>query len=784
METRQVNIRVLWPDMYEECEECSRRLLDEMKTVKGLDEVNVDQSGQQVTLLYDPERTSLHEILERAKIVGAAMDNDYEHTKMHVVGLDCPDCALKLETSIRRVDGVVWASLNFASSILLIEYRITQDVLKRVITRVRSLGYDIAEEQSKESTKSPSKYNSRILITAGSGILLAAGMLAKYVFNAPLVSNILFLSSAVIGGVHAARYGMLALIGRSLDTNFLMTLAAVGGIALGEYAEAAAVMFLYSLGSALESFTADKTRRSIYSLIDSFPKTAHVKNGTDITEINLNDIQVGQIIIVKPGERIPLDGVVRTGVSDVNESPISGESMPVDKESGSRIFAGSINGFGSLEIVVSSIFSESTVSRVVKLVEDAQSQKAKSQSFSEKFGAVYTPCVIAAAVLVALLGPSLLGGGITHWLHRSLVLLVVACPCALVISTPVAIVAAIGHLASKGVLVKGGIHLETLGMVTEIGFDKTGTLTTGKLRVEDVIPRNGNTSTDVLSIAAAVESRSEHPISDAILSAAREYDVTIPDIAYFKAIAGKGAIAVTSAGEFAVGSDRFMQERGFDTAVFDSSNTGKSTVFVSDEHELIGMITLADSIRPEAAESLATLREYGIKRIVLITGDSRDAALLTAKVTGIDEIHSALLPEQKLEIIKNMSSNYTTAVVGDGINDAPALAAAHVGIALRGLGNEAAVQAADVVLMGDNLRALPYAIMISRKTRKIIFQNTVIALATVGILISGAFAGKVGLAAGVLGHEGSALLVILNSMRLLARYKTSSLLSPDSKDKS
>ncbi len=782
METRQVNIRVLWPGMYEECEVCSRRLIDELKTVRGLDEVIVDQSGQQVTLLYDPERTSLQEIVERAKLVGAALDNDYGHAKLHVTGLDCPDCALKLENSVKRVDGVVWATLNFASSILLVEYKTTRDVLKNVIARVRSLGYDVAEDQPKGTSQPAAKYNSRILITAGSGLLLAAGILTKYVFNAPLASSILFLLSAVIGGIHAARYGMLALIGRSLDTNFLMTLAAVGGVALGEYAEAAAVMFLYSLGSALESFTADKTRRSIYSLIDSFPKTAHVKNGKDITEINLDDIQVGQIIVVKPGERIPLDGVVRTGQSDVNESPISGESMPVDKEPGSRAYAGSINGFGSLEIVVSSIFSESTVSKVVKLVEDAQSQKAKSQSFSEKFGAVYTPCVIAAAILVALLGPVLLGGGITLWLHRSLVLLVVACPCALVISTPVAIVAAIGHLASKGVLVKGGIHLETLGMVTEIGFDKTGTLTTGKLRVEDVLPVNGNTSDQVLSIAAAVESRSEHPISDAILTAARESALVIPEIAYFKAIAGKGAIAVTNEGEFAVGSDRFMQERGFDTTVFNSPDTGKSKIFVSSEHELIGMIALGDSIRPEAAESLAILRANGIQRMVLITGDSRDAALHTAQVTGIEEIYSALLPEQKLEIVRSMCESNKTAVVGDGINDAPALAASHVGIALRGLGNEAAVQAADVVLMGDNLKALPYAIMLSRKTRKIIFQNTVIALATVGILITGAFVGKVGLAAGVLGHEGSALLVILNSMRLLTRIIPQTSLSSDKKN--
>ncbi len=551
-----------------------------------------------------------------------------------------------------------------------------------------------------------------------------------------------------------------------------MTVAAAGAIALREYFDAAAVMFLFSLGSTLEAYTVEKARRSIASLVEAFPSTATVRRDGELVSVKLEDIEVGEIVLIKPGEKVPVDGTVVVGESSMNEAPVTGESTPREKALGDMVYAGSVNGRGSLEVRTTNTAEDNTIARIVHMVEEAQAEKAPSQRFSEAFGRYYTPCVIGLAVLVALVGPTLFGGDHKSWIGRALTLLVVSCPCALVISTPVAIVAAIANAAKSGVLIKGGAHLETLGVVSTCAFDKTGTLTKGKMSLCGVVPFNGHTVDEVLGIAAAIESRSEHPLADAILGAAREADLPEGHVSFFEAFPGKGARAVVDGGAFYVGSPRLMEELSVEvpgtTAMAELQTRGCTVIYLSDTECLWGAIGAADSPKEGTADAVRRLRHVGIMKTVMLTGDTAQSGRAVASLLGIDEERSELLPDDKLAAIRELRSDgCRVAMVGDGINDAPALAAADVGIAMGGAGSQMAVEAADVALMADDIAMLPYAIALSRRTRGVIIQNTAFALAVVIGLLAGALTSKITLATGVLGHEASALLVIANSMRLL-----------------
>ncbi len=777
METQTLDIPVVWPDYFEDCIQCVERLKEMLQEMEGMRSVMVNTDRRTLQVTYAKDLLTFEAIREAARQLGVTVAERFKHERIRILGLDCPDCAAKLEGAVRRLRGVVWASLNYATSVLIVEYEPAVIDLATIRRQVRDFGYDIEEEvvtAPERARKFRFQRSLRLILTVLSGVLLSAGGVVYALKGTGLVSDGLFLFAAVTGGVFAVRAGLLSVRNLAPDTNFLMSAAAAGAIGIGEYSEAAAVMFLFSLGSTLEAYTVEKTRRSIRSLVEAFPSYSTVRRDGQTIDVPLDQIEVGEVVIIRPGDKVPVDGIVVSGESTVNESPITGESVPKEKRKGDPVYAGSINGRGSLELRATSTVEDNTIARIVHLVEEAQSQKAPTQQFSETFGRIYTPVVIGLAVVVAVLGPVLLGGSQREWLVSALTLLVVSCPCALVISTPVAIVAAIGNAAKSGVLIKGGAFLEALGSVSAIAFDKTGTLTSGKMRVCDVKPFDNHSKEEVLAVAAAVESRSEHPLADAIIERARELGVDEMHVSFFEAFPGKGARAVADGGVFYIGSRRLMDEFGIsvpdNAMVADMVESGCSIIYVADEKAVWGAIGVADSIREGTREAIVNLKRVGIKRTIMLTGDTFSNAKAVADALGIDEFYAELLPEDKVKRVRDLVlKRGGVAMVGDGINDAPALAAANVGVAMGGVGSPAAVEAADIALMADDIQMLPYAVDLSRKACSIIRQNIIFSLAIIMLLVAGALIKWVTLATGVLGHEGSALLVIANSMRLLGR---------------
>ncbi|MCX6344924.1 MAG: cation-translocating P-type ATPase [Armatimonadetes bacterium] len=776
MDTQTLDIPLIWPNYFEDCEECINRLKDILAELDGMQSVDIDTANRALLITYDKELVTFEEIQEHARLAGVTLAERYKHEIVQIAGLDCPDCANKLQTAIKRMDGVIWASLSYATLLLVVEFEAKKITLDAIKGRVTDFGYEVQESgpAGPPPAKTIRRRNVRSALTATSGTLLAAGLVIQYLLNYHSLAGWLFISSAITGGFFAARSGMLSVRALTPDTNFLMSAAALGALWLGDFSEAAAVMFLFSLGSTLEAHTVDKTRRSLRSLIEAFPTHATVKRNGHLEELHLNDIEIGDIVIIKPGEKVAVDGIVVDGESAIDEAPITGESIPKTKSLGDTVYAGSINGRGALEVRTTTNVEDNTLSRIVHLVEEAHAQRAPSQRFTERFGRIYTPTVIILAVIVAIAGPLILGGPFSDWMTRALTLLVVSCPCALVISTPVAIVAAIGNAAKSGILIKGGAHLEMLAEVSVVAFDKTGTLTIGKPTITEIIPFNGHDSNEILAIAASVESRSEHPLADAIINKARELDLKEHAIAFFEAFPGKGARAIVDGGVFYLGSRRFIEEIGCcvpqTEAVEHLLAKGNTVIFLAGDDGLWGAIGAMDILKKTSAEAIIRLKASGIHKTVMLTGDTIETARAISAHLGIDEHFAQLLPEDKLEIIHKLASNRDkVAMVGDGINDAPALAAANVGIAMGGAGSHAAIEAADVALMGDDIVMLPYAIILSRRAKKIIRQNVVFALLVVVLLVAGALMKKVTLATGVLGHEGSALLVIANSMRLLKR---------------
>lgn len=779
METQTLEIPVVWPDYFEDCEQCIERLREMLLGLNGMRSASISSDRRSIEVSYDRNLLKFEDIKERARLLGVNVGDRYTHELLKVIGLDCPDCANKLERSIRRIRGVAWASLNYATSVLSVEWEPHVTALKAIEDRVRKMGYDVelGRTHAAPSPEALARRNLRLLLTASSGALLALAGVVWVLGGSSVLMTVLLLLSAITGGIFTARSGLLSLRGLSLDTNLLVTVAAAGAIALKEYADAAAVMFLFSLGSALEAYTVEKTRRSISSLVEAFPKSASVRRDGRIEKIDLENVEIGDIVMVRPGEKIPVDGTIVDGASGINEAPITGESVPKDKSLGDSVYAGSINGRGSLEIRTSSTADDNTLARIIHTVEEAQAQKAPSQRFSEKFGRYYTPCIIGLAIATAALGPIVFGGDARAWVERALTLLVVSCPCALVISTPVAIVAAIGNAARSGILIKGGTHLEMLADVSIAAFDKTGTLTKGKLSVYGIVPFNSHTQDQILSVAAAIESRSEHPLADAIIEHARQAELPELQVSFFEAFPGRGARAVVDGEAFYIGSAAFIEERGIEVpeaaAMTELVNKGCSVVYLADSSSLWGAIGAQDTVKESSAAAISKLKSVGIKRTVMLTGDTVQSARNVAAIVGLDEEHAALLPENKLAIIRELGRTGKVMMTGDGINDAPALAAAHVGVAMGGAGSAAAVEAADVALMADDISMLPYAVSLSRRTRRIIKQNISLSLFVVLVLVAGAMLKWVNLATGVLGHEGSALLVIANSMRLLKRRERS-----------
>lgn len=782
VETRTISLPVTLPKGFEECGRCVNRLRDSLLQMDGVQAVEVNADDSTMTLTYDPHLTPLEDVEKRAGLVGVQLRERFEHKTLHLEGLDCPDCALKLEKGVGRLNGVLWVSTNYASSKMSVEYEPEKVTESAIAKRVREMGYGVREvarpgEAAPERGEPPSPgrwlLSRQVALTVVSGIaLILAVILSRAGAGTP--ARALFAFSALTGGLYAARGALFSLRSLSLDMNFLMTAAAVGAMSIGEFFDAAMVMFLFSLGNALEARTVDRARESVRSLVDLFPTQARViRDGQEVL-IPANDVQVGEEFIVRPGEKIPTDGVVKTGNSTVNQASITGESTPVEKSPGDKVFAGSINQRGSVDVTATATATDNTLARILHLVEGAQAEKAPSQRFTEVFGRYYTPIVIALAVAIAVIPPVVFGSRFTDALYISLTLLVVSCPCALVISTPVTIVSAIANAARTGVLIKGGSHLEAAGAISVMAFDKTGTITTGQSEVTEVIPMNGFDALEVLSMAASVESRSEHPLAEAICRESKRKSVPIREVTGFEALTGMGAAAKFNGDTCVVGNSRLVEQLGIDLGsvspvLTDLQQQGKTAVMVVSGRKLAGIIALRDTLRESAKETFRELKKIGISKIVMITGDNELTARAVAKDLEIDEYYAELLPQDKVDIVRILVERFgpRVAMVGDGVNDAPALAAATVGIVMGAAGSDTALETADIALMSDDLRKLPYAIRLSRRALGTIKQNIAFSLGVIGVLISTAILGWLTLSLGVLGHEGSALIVIVNGMRML-----------------
>jgi Cd2+/Zn2+-exporting ATPase len=591
----------------------------------------------------------------------------------------------------------------------------------------------------------------------------------------------LFVLSYAAGGYYRLKEGIEGLIEeRNLDINFLMILGALGAAVLGRWEEGATLIFLFALSATLEAFAVGRTRSAIRKLMKLAPEDALVRRDGEERRIPASDLVVGDIVIVSPGERIPADGEVVRGSSAVNEAAITGESIPVEKEPGSKVFAGTVNGQGALEFRVTRPAGESTLARIIRMVEDAQAQKAATQRLTDWIDRYYTLMVIVIAALAWVVPPLLGWDGWAPSFYRAMMLLVVMSPCALVISIPAAILSAIARAARAGILFKGGLYLELAARIQVVALDKTGTLTTGHPGVVEILPEPGVDEAELLRLAASAESRSEHPLAAAVLRAARERGIAYPAAETFEAMTGLGARAVVEGRQIYVGSPRLLAHlqiappEHVTARINGLFESGLTTMVVVADGQLLGILGLADTPRPEARQALAHLKRLGVKRVVMLTGDNRRAAQAVAEAVGVDEVHAELFPEDKLRLIRELEAKYgPVAMVGDGVNDAPALAAATIGVAMGGVGSDVAMETADLVLMADELQKISQAVELARRARAIMLQNLAFAGAVIITLAVLVLTGHMNLPLAVVGHEGSTILVAFNGLRLLIAHLSS-----------
>jgi Zn2+/Cd2+-exporting ATPase len=692
--------------------------------------------------------------------------------RYRVEGMDCAACAQTVEKVVAAIDGVRAAHVSFGNGTLAVEGDVAPD---RVSAAVARAGYRAAPLTRRRAEPAAPFWwrDARTVSTLASLALLAVAVSATLAGASRAVAEPLYLASMAVGGWPIARAAVAGLRRRALDMNVLMTLAALGAVGIGSYAEGAWVLVLFAVGTTLENYAFDRSRRSVRELMDLAPQQARVV-GDDGSErlVPVEEATAGTRFVVHPGERIALDGEVVAGGSSVDEAPITGESVPVDKQPGDTVFAGTLNAHGALTVRVTKAAEDSTLARVAALVEEAQGSRAPSERFVDRFARVYTPLVFAAALAVVIL-PVALGGDLDTWLYRALALLIVACPCSLVISIPVAVVSAVGRAARDGVLVKGGQALEDLARVRTVAVDKTGTLTDGSPRLSHVAALDGLTDEQALALAAAVERRSEHPLAHALVSAARERDVPITEPDVFEALPGRGVVARVAGRELWAGGPRLAAERL--GQVPEEAQwlelRGETATVLGEDDRALAVFGLADQPRPEAAPALAGLRAAGVARVIMLTGDNdRVAAAVSAQV-GADEYRAGLLPEDKLRAVEDLTRHGPLAMVGDGINDAPALAAAPVGIAMGAAGTDAALQSADVALMSDDLAKLPDAVSGARQATRVMRQNVIASLAVKAIFVVLAPLGLVTLVMAVAADMGMSLLVTLNGLRLLRAHR-------------
>jgi Cd2+/Zn2+-exporting ATPase len=792
------------------------KLIDEAVTGEtGIYQVALDTEQQTVTFDYDPAQIAEPQLNRIAQNISPRLEQRWQTCTLRLDrrgGRACESCALALEQQLGRLPGVQRARASFAGGVLSVAYNDALLTPADISRRVEQLGVSVQPSASEwppveeAAASAPAganrlwawfkRQNPEAILTAITLLAMASALIVERRAGPPLLAAALYVVAYVAGGVYGLKAGIQSLRARTIDVDLLMVLAALGAAVVGEPFEGAMLLFLFSLSNVLQAYALDRTRNAIRALMKLRPEQALVRRGDRLVALPINQIHVGDRVVVKPGERIPLDGVVVEGTSSVNQAPITGESIPVDKAQGDTVFAGTINENGSLEIGVTKLAKDSTIARLIKLVEEAQSEKAETQRFidrAEQYYAIGVIAFTALAIAVPLLFSQMPFDAI---FYQAMTIMVAASPCAIVISTPATVLSAIGNGARRGVLFKGGVHVENAATIKVITFDKTGTLTAGKPEVTDVRPLTAgepkastpSREDELLRLAAAVEARSEHPLAQAVVMAAHRRALDIPEVSSFEAFTGQGVRATLddtggqsrAIREIHIGNLRYFatyEGPELDAAramVKELEADGKTSVIVAQLEDgrllhVLGVIGMADVLRLDAAGVVAELKAAGIERVIMLTGDNETVARHIATAAGVDEFYAGLLPEDKVRVVKELGEKYgPVAMVGDGVNDAPALAAASLGIAMGAAGTDVALETADVVLMSDDLKKLPYMIRLSRKTRQTLIVNLGFALFMILLMLTAIFVRDLPLPAAVIGHEGGTVLVSLNGLRLLA----------------
>ncbi|MFQ3320535.1 MAG: Cd2+/Zn2+-exporting ATPase [Natronomonas sp.] len=812
------------PEM--DCPSCAEKVENSVRKLDGIISVGPQVTTGTLSVSYDGKRTSPDAIAERVEKAGYTVENNERATATFIVpDMDCPSCAGKIENALAELPELSSYDTQPATGKVITTYDNDSISPSKIVDAIEHAGYEVTDSTATNAGAGDTPVDdresvwtsSRAIKTWISGGFVAFGLLfeflltgqnvlvAEYAGREVLMADVLFLVAIGVAGQVIFRNGYYSALNRNLDIDLLMSIAISGAVIAGLvfnqslYFEAATLAFLFSVAELLERYSMDRARNSLQELMDLSPDEATVKRDGDEVTVPVADVTVGDIVVVRPGEKIPMDGEVLTGESAVNQAPITGESVPVDKTEGDEVYAGTINEQGYLEVEVTSEAGDNTLSRIVEMVEDAQANKTEREQFVERFSSYYTPVVVGFAILVAVIPPLAWGASWPTFIVYGLTLLVLACPCAFVISTPVSVVSGITSAAKNGVLIKGGNHLEAMGAVKAIAMDKTGTITKGELTVTDVVPLNGNTEEDILRCARGLESRSEHPIGEAIVEFAERSDVGTPTVDDFESITGKGVEADLDGQKHFAGKPGFFEELGFDLdhvhattdggvvtaksrqmcernncvdlleeTVPQLQSEGKTVVLVGTEDELEGIIAVADEIRPGAKLAVQRLHDLGVEHIIMLTGDNDRTARAIADEVGVDEFRAELLPDEKVGAINELDESYDgVAMIGDGVNDAPALAAATVGIAMGAAGTDTALETADIALMADDLSKLPYLYELSHDANGVIRQNIWSSLAVKALLALGVPFGLVPVWVAVLvGDAGMTTAVTGNAMRL------------------
>lgn len=774
---------------------CTEVLSDTLRGFAGIHRADFDLNQGKLNVAFDPRVLSREQAMHLIRTSGRQATARVMQCRDKSPAA-CAACALEMGEDLTRhyariashpipatgfhasgQTGVIEVNLNQSNQFSWDDVELSEQFLPDREQEVQPAGEEAAGLPREKL---------EVLLTAVNALTGVAAFLSMSMEVGGPLPVFLWIMAYIAGGYYGLLDGIETLKEKKLDVNLLMILAALGAAAIGQPAEGAVLLFLFSLSNTLQSFAMDRSRKAIEKLLDLRPPVATVRRGSRVIELPVEQLVMGDAVLVRPGERFPIDGEVISGSSDVNQAPITGESMPVHKSTGDPVFAGTVNGNGALEFRVTRLAKDTTLARIVKMVEEAQGSKAQTQRMLDNFEQVYALIVLAGAALLIAAPVLLFGQEFMPSFYRSMTWLVVASPCALVISTPASILSAIANGARHGILFKGGVHLEKASTLKVIAFDKTGTLTRGKPQVASIHPMNGLSEADLLRLVAGLEARSEHPLAAAIVAAAQERSIELPAATEFRAIPGQGIEGHVENRMLWIGGRRLFIERGLQipdelleqvAAAEDAGQTVMIAYSLGKIYndgasayggEWLGLIGAADVLRDDAQVMIQALKKHGIERVVMLTGDNERVAARIARLAGVDEYHADLLPQDKVTMLEQLKAKYgPVAMVGDGVNDAPALATADVGIAMGGAGTDVAMETADLVLMSEDLQKLPHAIGLAHRARKIVWQNLTFALSVIVLLVISTFGTQLPLPLGVVGHEGSTVLVVLNGLRLL-----------------